>query len=334
MESVNGLTIVDADEVDHNAWSDFVWQHTDGNIFQTPLMYKVYSHTPGYKPVFFALQKGKKIKGVLLGVIISPVVKLGWITSYSMVTGGPLVEDADLEFAEILLDVYSRAIRGKVLFSQFRNLSDMGWLHKSFSVRKYEGEPHLNYLVNLKQELSDIWGGFSPTCKNKINKATKSGLEIRSFSSEEEIESAYYILSEVYGRIKYPLVHKRLFLEAMTQLNGSENVQFMGAYLEGKMIAMRMLLVYKDIWYDWYAGSFRKYTSYAPNEMLTWQIMKRAKECGAAVFDFGGAGNPNIPYGVRDYKRKFGGEQVDFGRYERVYHPKLFGVLKKVMQRF
>jgi len=35
------------------------------------------------------------------------------------------------------------------------------------------------------------------------------------------------------------------------------------------------------------------------------------------MFDFMGVGIPNRPYGVRDFKSKFGGELVNYGRFGR-----------------
>ena len=42
------------------------------------------------------------------------------------------------------------------------------------------------------------------------------------------------------------------------------------------------------------------------------------------LFDFGGAGKPNVPYGVRDHKLKFSENLVEFGRFEKIYHPLLY----------
>ena len=39
------------------------------------------------------------------------------------------------------------------------------------------------------------------------------------------------------------------------------------------------------------------------------------------IFDFDGAGKPDIPYCVRDYKKKFGGKLVNYGRYTLVLNP-------------
>ena len=38
-------------------------------------------------------------------------------------------------------------------------------------------------------------------------------------------------------------------------------------------------------------------------------------------FDFGGAGRPDERYGVREFKAKFGGQQVNYGRFVCVHHP-------------
>ena len=71
---------------------------------------------------------------------------------------------------------------------------------------------------------------------------------------------------------------------------------------------------YKDVVYGWYGGVDRAYGSYIPNELLTWHILQWGAEHGYRMYDFGGAGEPDEEYGVRDFKAKFGGELVSFGR--------------------
>ncbi len=76
--------------------------------------------------------------------------------------------------------------------------------------------------------------------------------------------------------------------------------------------------------YDWYAGADDSYLEYRPNDILSWSILKWGIKNNYEVFDFGGAGKPNVPYGVRDYKLKFGGELVNFGRFEIIHKPSVF----------
>ena len=39
------------------------------------------------------------------------------------------------------------------------------------------------------------------------------------------------------------------------------------------------------------------------------------------IFDFGGAGKPDKNYGVREFKRQFGGKLVNPGRNKKIYSP-------------
>ncbi|HOF07520.1 MAG: hypothetical protein WBH72_02770 [Bacteroidales bacterium] len=37
-------------------WSSFVYDHPNGNVFQTPEMYEVYENTKNYEPIFLAVR--------------------------------------------------------------------------------------------------------------------------------------------------------------------------------------------------------------------------------------------------------------------------------------
>jgi lipid II:glycine glycyltransferase (peptidoglycan interpeptide bridge formation enzyme) len=54
-------------------------------------------------------------------------------------------------------------------------------------------------------------------------------------------------------------------------------------------------------------------------DLLQWHEIAWSGEQGYSRYDFGGAGWPNVPYGVRDFKAKFGGDLVCYGRYRKVY---------------
>ncbi len=108
-----------------------------------------------------------------------------------------------------------------------------------------------------------------------------------------------------------------------SQLILDNKIKFFGAFWEDQMIAGQVRLCYKDTVYAWYAGSDSDYFYKRPNDFLLWNVILWSKDNNYGFFDFGGAGKPTIPYGVRDYKLKFGGELVNYGRYEKE-HKKLF----------
>ena len=60
-----------------------------------------------------------------------------------------------------------------------------------------------------------------------------------------------------------------------------------------------------------------------PTELLTWHVFAWSARNGYRLYDFGGAGKPDEEYGVRDFKAKFGGELVSYGRNVCVHAPVL-----------
>ncbi|HSQ17181.1 MAG TPA: GNAT family N-acetyltransferase, partial [Anaerolineales bacterium] len=88
-------------------------------------------------------------------------------------------------------------------------------------------------------------------------------------------------------------------------------------------IASSVELTYKDVIYGWYGGVDRAFTRFTPTELLTWHILKWGAENGYRTYDFGGAGAPEKKFGVRDFKSKFGGQLVCYGRNTCVHAPLL-----------
>jgi lipid II:glycine glycyltransferase (peptidoglycan interpeptide bridge formation enzyme) len=88
-------------------------------------------------------------------------------------------------------------------------------------------------------------------------------------------------------------------------------------------------LLYKDVIFGWYGGVNRAFRSYTSSEILTWHILRWGAENGYRLYDFGGAGEPGKHYGVRDFKAKFGGNLVCYGRNTYVHSPTLFRLSKQ-----
>ncbi len=48
-----------AREPNPDKWADFVYNHPNGNIFQTPDMYQVYKHKKNYEPIISYYMSGR-----------------------------------------------------------------------------------------------------------------------------------------------------------------------------------------------------------------------------------------------------------------------------------
>lgn len=326
--------------LDRQKWSDFVYRHPNGNIFQTPEMFEVYKNTKYWQPVFLAaIDNSENILGILLCVIQKEFGKLlGKLTARAIIWGGPLVSSIGpkAEVADCLLKAADEALRRKVIYMQFRNLYDMSENKKYFIDNDYIFEEHLDFICDLTSGEENLWERLFPARRNEIRKAEKNKLQIQLIDNISELKDSYFILKEVYSRIKFPLADKSLFDSAYRILFSKNILKVFLAKDNSRIIGALYLLVYREKVYVWYAGSLLAYLNKHPNDILYWEAIKWGSNNGYQIFDFGGAGSPDKEYGVRDFKRQFGGKLVNYGRFIKIYQPHLMKFInlgRKFLQR-
>lgn len=133
------------------------------------------------------------------------------------------------------------------------------------------------------------------------------------------------MLNELYRtKVKTPLWPVEFFIEAYRQGIG----KFLLVKHEGKVIGGSMVVVSDgECVYEWFeCGQNAEYKEQYPSVMATWAGINYAHEHGCTRYDMMGAGEPGVPYGVRDFKSEFGGELVEHGRFLCVMRPFLYRI--------
>lgn len=207
-------------------------------------------------------------------------------------------------------------------------MTDINWAKRVFDDAGYRYEEHLNILVDLSKSEDNLWESLHSKRRNEIRRAYKEKTDFSVHSDENSLKNGYKILNEVYKFAKLPFPDISLFQNMLSRSTRDFGLKIFAANNQNKMIGVMFALIYKKCIYDWYAGSYREALDKYPNDLIPWEVMKWGKANGFEILDFGGAGKPNIPYGVRDYKLKFGGGLVNFGRYEKVHQPFKMSVAK------
>ncbi|WP_209678890.1 lipid II:glycine glycyltransferase FemX [Methanohalophilus levihalophilus] len=311
------------DSLDADVWDAFVLQHTHGTIFQTSSMAEVYRKSNNYRPVSLAAvdESSGDVLALLQASIICEINDfLGCFTGRSIIMAGPLVAESEdgQQALDMLLREYDKRSKNKTVFSQVRNLWDTSDIKNSLGSAGYAYEEHLDYLIDLNRDADAIWSDISKSRRKGVNRAEKSGITIRRVQNAEELAASYEIIKKTYLDVKVPVADISLFRAVYDEFVPKGMADFFIALKDDMPVGARITLNYKELVYDWYAGS-KKDVQYV-DEALVWHILKT--NAGVyKVFDFGGAGHPDKPYGVREFKRRFGGEQVNFGRYEKVNGP-------------
>lgn len=314
--------ISEASAIDHEIWEDFVNKHPQGNAFQTPQMHDLYLLAKGAHPVVLAAYSGKTLVGILVAVIQREYEGiLGSLTARSIIWGGPLIQSDDPVILETIMKKYENLVGNQAIYTQIRNLFPMEFAMAPLQRMGYSFEDHLDIHVDLGTPVEILWKGLHSTRRKQIERGYRRGA-VLSFQRAPEkglVAECHEMIAALYKRIKLPYPKKDYFAVSTQALE--DRIGLFILRYQGKAIGCRFVLIYKQSIYDWYAGSRDDALDKYPNDILPWEVIKWGAENGYKTFQFGGAGKPGIPYGVRDHKLKFGGTLVNFGRFEKVHKP-------------
>lgn len=287
------------------------------------------------------------IVGSLLGVLIhEPAVKkklppvlqniLQPLTYRTIVYGGPILLQGTRLEKELTLQMLVRAMQDKVhkksLFTQFRNLHNLNDHVPVFRSMGFNWHDHLNLVVDTSSR-ETAWMGMSQSRRRQVSKSLEAGAQLIYDPSKAQIDAFYDLLHKLYIRkVKKPLP-SRAFFHLLA--DGSKSIP--SAY--GKVILLSLdnriiggiacTVMENKALYEWYVcGLDQEFACKGiyPSVLLTWSAMEYAAKRNIPAFDFMGLGSPDKPYGVRNFKKKFGGELVNNGRFSMVNRKFLYQI--------
>lgn len=319
--------------LDEKDWREYTDKNPHSNIFHTPEMFQVYSRAKGYRPKLWgSVNEQGEIQAILLPVEVT--LKDGLfhhLTTRAIAYGGVLgkCDSSGKEALADLLQAYKKSESGNVLFAELRPLSDTSFIQPLLQQCGFLYEDHLDYLINLDCSPERILQNIGSRTRKHIRRGLRKGsVVVEEITKRQDILEWYDLVQKTYKLANIPLADRSLFDAAFDILNPQRMVKFWLARIGSVCVAASVELLYKSTIYGWYGGVDRAYTSEVPSELLMWHILKWGAENGYRVYDFGGAGKPNDAYGVRDFKAKFGGKLVCFGRNIYIPHPILFSISK------
>ena len=320
-------------DIDPQQWQLLVEQSATATWFQTKEAYDFYASLPEeMRPFAVGVVEEGRLVGVIVGYITrerNPIKQL--LTCRSIIIGGPLLaEDISEEALHTLLSSIKNlpSLQGGdggrpiPIYVETRNFHDYSKWKSIFEANEFTYQPHYDIHVHCNADHK-----MSERRLRELRKAIKNGATVAQAQSEQEIRDWYQILNRLYReKVRTPLFSENFFLQFYR--NG------VGKYLlvkhEGKVIGGMMcpVLDSKAI-YEWYVcGLDEEYKDLSPSVVATHAAIEYAKSNGLSLFDFMGAGEPEIPYGVRDFKMEFGGELREYGRFLCIRKPLLYWIGK------
>ncbi len=326
--------ITNINQLSVEKWSSFVDKHPKGTFFHTLDYYTAFQSLENVSSHFVTLQN-QSSQIVALSVFL--IYKESGIKSYfsrRAISMGPvLVDNEDSGIEAFLLKELDKYLRGKAIYFELRNILPDGSTSSFYSLG-YFANKHVNIKLDLNNSEEELYAAFSQSARNKIKRAESNLLEFRELDLEEDLNALYDLMNSVYARIKLPFLSKNDFESAVQKIHPNGRLWLVGVFHDTSLVSAMILTEYKHELYSWYLATSRKTREVGATDSLVWNILKLAKKKGVEVYNWGGAGYPSTPYGVRDFKRKFAGETYEDLRLIKVYNPFIYSLGKLYMSLF
>jgi serine/alanine adding enzyme len=318
------MTILINNEIPRESWHEFFERNPFSTPFQTPEFYSFYNSIQGFSAIAIACE----FKGQLTALAIVTIQKekgiKGFFSRRGIIYGGPLINPEFPEALEDLLRFISSFFKNKLIYIETRNFNDLSVYKNIFKQNHWEYLPYLNFHLKIKDKNS-IVQSISSSRKRQISKAIKSGAIFKEARNLTEVKAFYEILYELYkSKIRKPLPSWDFFKAFFQSGTG----KYLLVYYDNRVIGgiMCPILAGKSIYEFYVCGLDTEYKEQYPSVLATWAAIEYALQNDIKLFDFMGAGKPDENYGVRDFKARFGGEEMEYGRFLKVEKPFLYRI--------
>ncbi len=213
-------------------------------------------------------------------------------------------------------------------------MSDCGYKLQKTG-KNFEGiQPKFVFRLNVEGKTEDeVFAMFHTENRRKIRIARdKMGVEVK-IGTRDDLPEFHKIMLETGLRDKF-VIRSLDYFQKMYDVFAPENLRLYCAYLDGKMIAGTIAILYGDkVWYL-YGASSNEHRKAMPNYLLQWEMIRWAIEEKCRIYDFRGVSgdiSPDNPlYGLYRFKKRFNGDFVEFvGEYELPVKPLIGKIINK-----
>ena len=269
------------------------------------------------EPFAYAVEKEGQLSAVCVGYVTKERSAIKqFFTRRAIIIGGPAVADTCTnEDLSGLLEAIHADIQSKTIYIETRNFNDYTSWREAFERTGFSYKPHLNFHVDPS---------VNKLSENRKRQLKRSNATVLDAAGEAEIREWYDVLAELYRtKVKTPLWPIEFFLEAYRQ----DIAKFLLVQHDERIIGGSMVVADEKTVYEWFeCGLNAQYKDQYPSVMATFAGIQLAQQSCCTRYDMMGAGEPGVPYGVRDFKAEFGGKLVEHGRFLCVCKPMLYRI--------
>jgi lipid II:glycine glycyltransferase (peptidoglycan interpeptide bridge formation enzyme) len=313
-------------EVDRDKWRQLYTSSIFTTPFQSAEFYDIFNSIEGYSAKVFATEQDDCLTSLLVYTIQAEKGIKSYFSRRGIIYGGPLIKEGAENDFDALIKIVTKISKKLTIYSEVRNLNDYSIFKETFYRNGWEYLPYTNFIIECSNE-DLLFRKLGQNRKRQIIKAKNNGIEVKEPENLSEVQEFYEILTSLYKtKVKKPLLPWDFFKEAYSRKFGKFFlIKFNSAVIGGIYCP---ILKDKCI-YEFYVGGMDStFKEHYPSISATWQSMIYASKNNIPCMDLMGAGKLDEDYGVREFKSRFGGQLVEYGRFNKVNNKFLYNLGK------
>ncbi len=274
-------------------WNQYVEGHPEATFFHLSDWESVLTQAFGHRSRYLYADLTGRITGVLpLGDVRSRLFGHARTATPFCVYGGTIADDEKsyraLEQAACEL---GRSLGVDYVEMRNRIRRHPDWIAKELYVtfrRPIHEDPEKNLLAIPRKQRAMVRKGIQKQLRVEI---------------DSDVQRAYDVYAESLRNLGTPVFSPR-YMRLLKETFG-DRCEVLTVVHENRPVAAVMSFYFRDEVLPYYGGSTEAARSVAANDFMYWQVMERARERGARVFDFGRSKRGTGSY---DFKTHWGFE--------------------------
>lgn len=284
-----------ASDSDEFAWDRYVLKHDQSTVYHRFAWSRIIESVHGHKPYFLVAMQDSRIVGLLPLARQQTILFGDTLVSLPFCPyGGPIADAADIEhqLVAFALAVCKQIGTGHLelrrLYLGATSHSDSQFVATQDLYVTFRKRLHPNHDLNLNE------------IPRKQRAMVRKGIKNNLRSSIEDVDAFFPLYSDNIHRHGTPGSPK-IFFQSIADEFGRDCEVLIVRSSGGLALSGVLSLFFKDEVLPFYAGDILHARDFAANDFKYWEVMKRAVDRGARIFDYGRSKKGTGPFNFKSY---------------------------------
>ena len=287
------IEIKNLDAASEAAWENFVTTCPDATFFHKAGWRRVIEKSFRQRAYYLFAESDGEIQGVLPLIHVKSMLFGSGLISTAFTVGGGAA--ASNETARHALDQHAERLckdlgAAHVEYRGAAHVPD-GWARRDDLYYSFSWDIAAKEEDNLKQ--------IPRKQRAVVRKAMEAGLDC---IMETDVNNFFRLFSASVHRLGTPVQSRKYFANLLQEF-GPDCCDILTITAAGQPISSVLSFYFRDAVLPYFTGSALAARQYGSNDLMYWRLMRRARERGYTIFDFGRSKTGTGPY---NFKKNWG----------------------------